>query len=114
MGARPGVAAGAVNQGARERSRILVGWLGAPPPERGRSTARRSGGGRDPPPLPPPFKGGGENAARLELNATVSGGKALAPPPRAPTTPADVPGAVEPPLTDTLVPRLYDPPAQAR
>src|SRR5713101_8484537 len=50
-------------------TRRLGGWLGTPPPERGRSTAQRSGGGRNPLPIPPLFKGREEAAARSESYA---------------------------------------------
>ncbi len=50
------------------RLHMLAGWLGTPPPERGRSTAQRSGGGRDPHPIPPLFKGREEIVARSEPN----------------------------------------------
>src|SRR6266566_9448761 len=73
---------------------MLDGWLGTPPPERGRSTRPswmfptwpkiylpksatadfdwRSGGGRDPHPIPPLFKGREEIAACSDPNAIVS------------------------------------------
>src|SRR6266852_7087096 len=72
---------------------MLSGWLGTPPPERGRSTRPsrmfptwssyelpksatadfdwRSGGGRDPHPIPPLSKAREEIAARREPNSVL-------------------------------------------
>src|SRR5258708_37911379 len=47
------------------------GWLGTPPPERGRSTAQRSGGGQDPHPIPPLFQGRESFAARPDQTVTA-------------------------------------------
>src|SRR5437879_3698862 len=52
------------------------GWLGTPPPERGRSTAQRSGGGRDPHPLPPPPRGSGRPAQKQGVPPRIAPGGA--------------------------------------